>query len=100
MVNKRIQQTTCAAAIGEIQIAVSRGHLNQAYELIEKLEKDPKYPSNQYDEMKVTMLKGIVMLKGGEYKISEDNLLRSSEIADQIGESRLRYTRYDNLLAL
>ena len=100
MVNKRIQQTTCATAIGEIQIAVSRGHLNQAYELIEKLEKDPKYPSNQYDEMKVTMLKGIVMLKRGEYKISEDNLIRSSEIANQIGDSRLRYTRYDNLVAL
>ena len=58
MVNKRIQQTTCAVAIGEIQIAVSRGHLNQAYELIEKLEKDSKYPSNQYDEMKLVIEKG------------------------------------------
>ena len=100
MVNKRIQQTTCAAAIGEIQIAVSRGYLNQAYELIEKLEKDHRYPSNQYDEMKVTMLKGVVMLKRGEYKVSEDNLLRSLDLANLIGDVRLRYTRYDNLVAL
>lgn len=100
MVRKTIQQTTCATAISEIQIAVSKGHLNEAFELIEILEKDARYPTNQFDEMKVTMLKGVVMLKRGEYKVAEDNLLRSLDIANLIGDARLRYNRYDNLVAL
>lgn len=86
--------------ITKIQISVSQGNLNEAHDLIEYLENSGSYPSSVAEEMKLTMLKGIVLLKKGEYKEAEDSFLRSLDLANDIGDIRLRRNRYDNLIAL
>ena len=95
-----IQNTTCADYISQIHDAVSKGKLNEAYELILLLESKDSPSLSPVEEMKVTMLKGLVMLKRGEYKAAELSLLRSLELANNFGDMRLRYNRYDNLVAL
>ena len=86
--------------ITRIHVSVSEGNLNEAHDLIEYLERNGSYPSSLAEEMKVTMLKGIVMLKRGEYKEAEYSFLRSLELANEFGDVRLRRNRYDNLIAL
>jgi PAS domain S-box-containing protein len=86
--------------INQIHVSVSHGNLNEAYDLIERLEVDAAYPSSPIDEMKLTLLKGVVMLKRGDYKAAEDSLLRSLDLANNFGDTQLRCNRYDNLVAL
>ena len=84
----------------QITLCYQRGELNEANELIESLEHEPKADISIVDEMKITMLKGLIKLKRGEYRQAEENLLRSLELANTFGDTRLRYNRYDNLVAL
>ena len=97
---KRKHTNTCSDIISQIQAAVSGGQLNEAYDLILSLESKDTPPLGPIDEMKVTMLKGLVLLKREEYKAAEECLLRSLELANTFGDTRLRYNRYDNLVAL
>lgn len=98
--NKGTTIDNSAEAINRIQVSVSQGNLNEAYDLIEYLENNGSYPSSAMEEMKVTMLKGIVMLKRGEYHKAENSFLRSLDLANNYGDTRLLRNRYDNLIAL
>jgi PAS domain S-box-containing protein len=85
--------------ITQIKVTYETGHLNEAYELIEQIEKD-SFTLSAIDEMKLTMIKGIVLIKRGEYKPAEKSMLRSLELANTYGDTRLRCNRYDNLVAI
>jgi PAS domain S-box-containing protein len=100
MRNNTIQITTCAGMIARIHEAVSKGNLNEAHELILLFDGLDAPSPSPVEEMKITLLKGVVMLKRGEYKAAEESLLRSLQLADAFGDTRLRYNRYDNLVTL
>lgn len=96
----RLQHKTCADLIAQITLCYQRGELTEATELFELLESEANFEISVMDEIKLTMLKGLIKLKQGEYRLAEENLLRSLELANRFGDTRLRYNRYDNLVAL
>jgi tetratricopeptide (TPR) repeat protein len=51
-------------------------------------------------QMKTLSIKGLGHMQWSEYKLAEDYLLRSLAIAQQIGEPRAIYIRYENLSAV
>ena len=85
--------------IENIKSLYQKGNLNDAYELIEILEHD-KTMCTPEDEMRVTMIKGAILIRRGNYKAAEKNLLYSLDLAESQGEQRFIYNRYDNLAAL
>jgi PAS domain S-box-containing protein len=51
-------------------------------------------------EMKMTNFKGLISLNQGDFATAELYLLRSLRIAEEIGEPKFIYNRYDNLASL
>ena len=95
---KKHTKVSTSDLFSEADSLYQKNDLKGALDLLASLENELAYHPDPIIEMKSSNLKGNIFIKQGEYGMAEQFYLQSLIQAQEIGEPRYIYNRYDNLV--